>query len=128
MISNSIPGRGKTFFSSPVVHSGSKIHPASISADARCLSEANHCLCLVPVLRLDGAVSLLPFYAFMACTGTILSQQKLCLFIIFSVFCLSLLSSVQLFLLRGVHDFGEVINHAGRLGWGGSVVVFGELQ
>jgi len=64
----------------------------------------------------------------MACTETVVSQKKLCL-LLFSVFSFSVhLSIVQLFLLRGVQDFGEVIKHTGKSGWGGGVGVFGELQ
>jgi len=90
----------------------------------------HHWLQLMSRLRLDGALSLLSLYAFMACTGTIVSQKKSCLLLlIFSVFYISVhLSIVRLFLFRGVQDFGEDIKHSGSSRWGGCVGVFGELR
>jgi hypothetical protein len=41
-------------------------------------------------LRLDGALSLLSLYAFMACTGTVASQKKS---IPVNIFCIFFLSS-----------------------------------
>ena len=74
------PGRNKIFFVFPNVQTGSEVHPDSYSVGTGILSRDQRGrgvkfitqLRLLPMLRMSGAIPLLPLYAFMVWTAKIL--------------------------------------------------------